>query len=158
VIRNKVYYLKKLLKLRCDTRFQHAFTACRCVFRVFTLFWANQRNYFENATACSKRTLKTTVATQLKISFDDTYRNTAFVFKSIGKLFGIILMKFHELRCLVNLSKFCEEGWNKKKTWHLEFKSEQKLYYHWNSYQAWAQSYKTFRHLFRRLTLLPWLS
>ncbi len=38
-------------------------------------------------------------------------------------------MKFHELRCLANLSKFCEEGWNKKKTWHLELKSEQKLYF-----------------------------
>jgi len=31
--------------------------------------WANQRNYFENATACSKRTLKTTVATQLNYVF-----------------------------------------------------------------------------------------
>ncbi len=30
-----------------------------------SLFWANQRNYFENATACCKRTLKTRVATQL---------------------------------------------------------------------------------------------
>jgi len=53
------------LKLRCDIRFQRAFTACSCVFKVITLIWANQRNYFENATACSKRTLKTTVATQL---------------------------------------------------------------------------------------------
>jgi len=54
------------LKLRCDTRFQHAFTAFNCVFKVMTLVWANQRNYFENATTCSIRTLKTTVATQLK--------------------------------------------------------------------------------------------
>ncbi len=30
------------------------------------LVWANQGNYFKNATACSKHTLKTTVATQLQ--------------------------------------------------------------------------------------------
>jgi len=30
------------------------------------LVGSNQRNYFENANACSKRMLKTTVATQLK--------------------------------------------------------------------------------------------
>jgi hypothetical protein len=29
------------------------------------LIVSNQGNYFENATACSKRTLKTTVATEL---------------------------------------------------------------------------------------------
>jgi len=33
------------------------------------LVGSNQGNYFENATACSKRTLKTTVATQLKYFF-----------------------------------------------------------------------------------------
>jgi hypothetical protein len=54
------------LKLSCDSRFQRAFTACCFVFKVITLAWANQGNYFENANACSKRTLKTTVATQLK--------------------------------------------------------------------------------------------
>jgi len=54
------------LKLRCDERFTHAFTACGCVSKVITLVWANQGNVFENATACSKRTLKTIVATQLK--------------------------------------------------------------------------------------------
>ncbi len=52
------------LKLRCDERFTHAFTACGCVFKDITFVWANQGNYFENATTCSKRTLKTTVATQ----------------------------------------------------------------------------------------------
>jgi len=51
------------IKLRCDSRFQRAFTACSCVFKVITLIRANQRNYFENATACNKRTLKTLVAT-----------------------------------------------------------------------------------------------
>jgi len=42
---------KQLLKERCDTRFQFDPT--------------NVITYFENATACSKRTLKTRVATQL---------------------------------------------------------------------------------------------
>jgi len=52
-------------KLDCDSRFQRAFIACSCVLKVSTLVWANQRNYFENATACSKRMRKTLVATQL---------------------------------------------------------------------------------------------
>jgi len=56
---------RSTLKLRCDECFTHAFTACGCVFREITLVGSNQGNYFENATACSKRTLKTTVATQL---------------------------------------------------------------------------------------------
>jgi len=55
-----------LLKLRCDSRFQRAFTACSCVFKVITLIGTNQDNYFENATSCSKRMRKTLVATQLK--------------------------------------------------------------------------------------------
>jgi hypothetical protein len=50
-------------KLCCDKRFTHAFTACGWVFKEITLVGSNY--YFENATACSKRTLKTTVATQL---------------------------------------------------------------------------------------------
>jgi len=33
---------------------------CCCVFKVITLAWVNQGNYFENANACSKRTLKAT--------------------------------------------------------------------------------------------------
>jgi len=53
------------IKLRCDERFMHAVTACGCVFKEITLVDSNQGNYFENATACSKRTLKSTVATQL---------------------------------------------------------------------------------------------
>ncbi len=53
-------------KLSCDERFAQAFTACGCVFKEITLVGSKQGNYFENATACSKRTLKTTVATQLK--------------------------------------------------------------------------------------------
>ena len=51
------------VKARCHTRFQHAFTACCCVFKETTLVASNQRNYLENA--CSKRTLKTRVATRL---------------------------------------------------------------------------------------------
>jgi len=60
--------------VRCDERFTHAFTACSCVIKVFTLVGSNQGNYFENATACSKRTLKTTVATQLKSPLDNVNR------------------------------------------------------------------------------------
>jgi len=51
--------LNCLIKVRCHTRFQGAFTACGCVFKVITLVGSNQDTYFENATACSKRTLKT---------------------------------------------------------------------------------------------------
>jgi len=65
---NKKFNKKIHLKLRCDTRFQRAFTACVCVFKVITLVWANQRNYFENATVCSICTLKTRVATQLYVA------------------------------------------------------------------------------------------
>jgi hypothetical protein len=54
------------LRLSCDSRFQRAFTACSCVFKEITLVGSNQGNYFENATACSKCSLKTGVATQLK--------------------------------------------------------------------------------------------
>jgi len=39
------------VKLRCDERFTHAFTACECVFKEITLVGSNQGNYFENATA-----------------------------------------------------------------------------------------------------------
>jgi len=53
------------VKLSRDSRFQRAFTAGVCVFKVITLVGSNQCNYIENATAFSKRTLKTTVATQL---------------------------------------------------------------------------------------------
>jgi len=55
------------IKLRCDERFTHAFTACGCVFKEITLVGSNQGNYIENATECKKRMLKTTVATQLKL-------------------------------------------------------------------------------------------
>jgi len=48
------------LKLRCYDRFTHAFTECGCVFEEITLVGSNQGNFFENATACSKRKLKTT--------------------------------------------------------------------------------------------------
>jgi len=56
---------RKTFKLSCDRRFQRAFTAGSCVFKVITLVWANQRNFFENATTWSKRMHKTLVATQL---------------------------------------------------------------------------------------------
>ncbi len=69
--RVKELYLWELriepFKLSCESRFQGAFTACCCVFKVITLGCPNQSNYFKNATAaCSKSTLKTTVVTRLK--------------------------------------------------------------------------------------------
>ncbi len=64
-IRDKQCKTLSYKKLSCDSRLQRAFTACGCVFKEITLVGSNQGNYFENATACSKRTLKTTVATQL---------------------------------------------------------------------------------------------
>jgi len=44
------FFLSLSFKLSCDSRFQRAFTACSCVFKVIALVWANQRNFFENAT------------------------------------------------------------------------------------------------------------
>ncbi len=54
-----------LIKLRCDTRFQRAFTGCGCVFKVIMLVGSNQKLFFENTTLRSKRMLKTRLATQL---------------------------------------------------------------------------------------------
>jgi len=51
-----IWWLSVSLKLSCDSRFQRAYTACCCVFKVITLAWANQGNYFENANACCKQT------------------------------------------------------------------------------------------------------
>jgi len=67
------------IKLRCDTRFQHAPTACGCVFKVITLLGSNQGNYFENAITCSKCTLKTLVTTQLYARLSDSYLYTGFM-------------------------------------------------------------------------------
>ena len=64
-------------KARCHTRFQHAFTACRCVFNEVTLVGSKQRNYLENATTWSKRTLKTCVATRLYILGKPTFPGRA---------------------------------------------------------------------------------
>jgi len=64
-----LYFLKKPLKLSCNSRFQRAFTACICVLIVITLVWANQCKSFDKANACSKRTLKTHV--------ENACRNTA---------------------------------------------------------------------------------
>ncbi len=69
-----------LVKLRCDERFTHAFTAYGCVFKEITLVGSNQGNYFENATACSKRMRKTTVATQLQCCAVTDYKNISDLF------------------------------------------------------------------------------
>jgi len=60
------------LKLSCDSRFQRAFTACVYVVKVITLIGSNQRNYFENANACSKRTLKKQLS-QLSLNVPITF-------------------------------------------------------------------------------------
>jgi len=48
-------------------------------FQVITFVGSNQGNYFENATACSKRTLKTRVATQLNLVEDDKSFDSYFL-------------------------------------------------------------------------------
>ena len=47
---------------------KRVFTACYCVFKEITSVGSNLRDYFENANACIKRTLKTRVATWLYFS------------------------------------------------------------------------------------------
>jgi len=73
--------LKASLRLRCDKRFQRAFTAHGCVFKVITFVGSNQGNFFDNTIACSKRTLKTTVATQLKKKVRQKQSNEIIVIK-----------------------------------------------------------------------------
>jgi len=98
--------LQDILKLRCDSRFQRAFIACSCVFKVITLVWDNQGNFFENATACNKRTLKTTVATQLK-----NVLKTFFCFFHSFFCFDILSFenKKRSLMCC-SLKDLCEAG------------------------------------------------
>jgi hypothetical protein len=73
---------------------------------VALLVGSNQNNYFENATACSKLTLKTTVATQLKgilspssslslsFSFNKSHSHSLFLFPSISLLPIYFLLSF----------------------------------------------------------------
>ncbi len=91
------------VKLRCDERFTHVFTACVCGFKVIALVWANQGNYFENATACSKRTMKTTVATQLKAVLQHFLR-----FHNISQLslFSYFLL-FYPRSLILSLQSLC---------------------------------------------------
>jgi len=70
------------LKLSCDSRFQRAFTARSCILKVITLVWANQRNFFENLSACNKRMPKTLVTTQLIDCSADFLRR---IFLQIGE-------------------------------------------------------------------------
>jgi len=53
--KSRFQFIKWWLKLSCDSRFQREFTECCWVFKVITLVWANQGNYFENANARWKR-------------------------------------------------------------------------------------------------------
>ncbi len=72
-----------------------------CVFKEITLVGSNQRNYFENATACRKHTLKTAVATELdeehSISTPNPFCFFSFAllssgrdWKNIGAVFFVI--------------------------------------------------------------------
>jgi len=60
-VKNKIVHTKAALR--------RAFYTCvyymRLRFQIITVVGSNQGNYFENATACSKCMLKTTVATHL---------------------------------------------------------------------------------------------
>jgi len=63
-------------------------TACGCVFKEITLVGSNQGNFLENATACSKRMRKTTVATQLKLqllTIKLTEASIYFIMKLLSK-------------------------------------------------------------------------
>jgi len=83
-------------------RFQSAFTACSCVFKVITLVWANQRNFFENATTCSKRMRKTLNAMQLKFEINDTLVGLFHqLTKSNRLLFSVFLR--HALQCTIRM-------------------------------------------------------
>jgi len=48
------------------------------------MVWANQRNFFENATTCSKRMRKTLVATQLNLTI--FHSSLLFLFFSLLSL------------------------------------------------------------------------
>jgi len=56
---------KKVPKAEMRQSFSTCVYCMQLRFKVITLVWANQRNFFENATTCSKRMRKTLVATQL---------------------------------------------------------------------------------------------
>ncbi len=66
---------KQRLKNENKAELRQSLSACVYCMRLyfqsnFLCLAQNQRNYFENATACSKRTLKTTVATQLYFNYE----------------------------------------------------------------------------------------
>jgi len=98
--------LHQCLKLRCDERFTNAFTACSCVFKEITLVWANQGNFFENATACSKCMHKTIVATKTMLQ---TYLHCVEV---TGWEFTKLLMQIHKI--FRNLKVLLQSSYSKK--------------------------------------------
>jgi len=93
-----------LLKLRCDTHFQHTFTACGCIFKVINLVWANQRNYFENEphevkaeNVCGNAALKTSLLfsiSQLTSTSSSSTRHYA---------------RFQDSMCLVTTPSHCTD-------------------------------------------------
>ncbi len=61
------------LKLSCDSRFQRAFNACSCAFKVITLVWDNQGNYFENARwkRLSQRSFRMVIISKRKLKMTE---------------------------------------------------------------------------------------
>jgi len=59
----------------------------------FQSFGSNQGNFFENVTACSNRTLKTTVATQLKVTISkQEYLNVGISISTEKKVFEKVFL------------------------------------------------------------------
>jgi len=78
-IYNMKFFISWVATVVFNVRLLHAF-----VLKVITLVWANQSNYFKNANACSNRTLKTTVATQLQLLIVKDLTWMAFIEASIN--------------------------------------------------------------------------
>jgi len=96
-------YSRCFFNLRCDNRFQHAFTAWSCVFKVITLVSANQVYYFVNA--CWKRlsqlrfsavlveTYQTSPKTKFYIFYNRSIKSVESLYKSIPLRWYIFLAK-----------------------------------------------------------------
>ncbi len=123
-------------KLRCDSRFQRAFTACGCVFKVFTLIGSNQGNYFENATTYSNRMRKTLVATQLNLCSSHIINCLLFMLASKKNLI--------KQRNVINYLKKFNFSLNKKEDSfmvHLFFLADCKKCINWlGSHVTWSDA------------------
>ncbi len=64
------------------------------MYKVITLVWVSQRNYFENATTCKKRTLKMRVATQLESLIHMVQETKTFFFVKLSLRFFCSILRF----------------------------------------------------------------